>query len=66
MKTVDVVPALSVEGLRVVVHPGSPAPANGAYRCLCCGVVVWRARKARPLPDCPSPNCPTMWLWSEP
>jgi hypothetical protein len=56
----------SVEGLRLVVHPGTPAPAHGAYRCLCCGVVLWRFRRGRPMPDCPSSNCPTMWLWSEP
>lgn len=66
MSNIEAMPILSVEGLRVVVRPEAPAPANGAYRCLCCGVVVWRLRKGRPLPYCPSNNCPTMWLWSGP
>jgi hypothetical protein len=58
--------SVSVEALRVVVRPGAPAPAHGTYRCLCCGVVLWRLRRGRPLPDCPTTDCPTMWLWSEP
>src|SRR5262249_8416792 len=66
MRTLDVAPTLSVEGLRVVVHAGSLAPANGTYRCLCCGVVVWRIRRSRHLPECRTQNCPRMWLGSEP
>lgn len=50
----------------IVGHAGDPVPANGTYRCLCCGVVLWRARRGRRFPECPSSNCPTMWLWSEP
>jgi hypothetical protein len=48
-----------------VGHPGDVIAANGTYRCLCCGVVLWHVLKGRRFPDCPSNNCPTMWLWSE-
>ena len=63
MKTIDDQPTVAVQGFQLVGHPGEAAPANGAYRCLCCGVVLWQVQKGRRLPDCPSPNCPTMWLW---
>jgi len=63
MKTFDDPPTVPVQGFRLVAHPGDAAPARGAYRCLCCGVVLWQVQKGRRLPDCPSPNCPTMWLW---
>jgi len=66
MKTMDEQPVVSSQGFRLVGHAGDIVPAKGTYRCLCCGVVLWRLRKGRRFPDCPSANCPTMWLWSEP
>ena len=66
MKIMDDQPTLSVQGFRLAGHPGEVAPASGAYRCLCCGVVLWHVRKGRPFPECPSADCPTLWLWSEP
>jgi len=63
MHTVDDQPTTSVQGFRLVAHPGEAAPARGAYRCLCCGVVLWQVERGRRLPECPSSNCPTMWLW---
>jgi hypothetical protein len=54
---------LSVPGFHLVGHPGEVAPANGQYRCLRCGAVLWRLRKGRRFPDCPSQHCPTVWLW---
>ena len=63
MKTIGDRPISTTEGFRLVGHPGEVATANGAYRCLCCGVVVWHLRKGRRFPECPTHNCPTMWLW---
>jgi hypothetical protein len=63
MKTIDDQPKLAPQGIRLVGHPGEVAQADGAYRCLCCGVVVWHLRKGRRFPECPTHNCPTMWLW---
>ena len=63
MRTIDDQPILASPGFRLVGHPGEVAQANGAYRCLCCGVVVWHLRKGRRFPECPTANCPTMWLW---
>jgi hypothetical protein len=65
MKTIDEGPTLPIQGLTLVGHPGDVAPASGTYRCLCCGVLLWHMRKGRRFPDCPSANCPTMWLWSQ-
>jgi len=64
MKTIRYKPTPPLRELRQVGHPGNLAPASGIYHCLCCGVVLWRVREGRPLPECPSNNCPTMWLWS--
>ena len=50
-------------GFRLVGHPGEIAPANGQYQCLRCGAVLWRVTRGRRFPECPSLNCPTMWLW---
>jgi hypothetical protein len=66
MKTMSPHPPQAIEALRLVGHPGDRAPMNGSYRCLCCGVVLWRVRTGRRFPDCPTHNCPTMWLWSQP
>ena len=66
MKTMDAQPTLSVQAFGLAGHPGEVAPASGAYRCLCCGVVLWHVRKGRRFPECPSADCPTIWLWSEP
>ncbi len=65
MKTTDEKPTRPIQGLAFVGHPGDVAPAGGTYRCLCCGVLLWHMRKGRRFPDCPSSNCPTMWLWSQ-
>ena len=56
----------AAQEFRLVGHPGETVPVNGSYRCLCCGVVLWRLRQGRRFPDCPTQNCPTMWLWAEP
>ena len=64
MKIVRDAPMLSVQQLQLVGHPGETTPASGTYWCLCCGVVLWHLREGRRFPECPSPNCPTMWLWS--
>ncbi len=66
MKITEERPTVLVDRFGVVGHPGDVAPANGAYRCLCCGVMLWNMRKGRRFPDCPSANCPTIWLWAEP
>ena len=66
MRIMDAQPAVSGQGLRLVGHAGDTVAAKGAYRCLCCGVVVWHLQKGRRFPDCPSANCPTMWLWWRP
>src|SRR5262249_50021233 len=66
MKTIEEHRVSSIPGTRLVGHPGDGRPANGTYGCLCCGVVLGRLRKGRRFPDCPTHNCPTMWLWSEP
>jgi hypothetical protein len=63
MRTIDDQPIPASQGFRLVGHPGEVAPVNGAYRCLCCGVVVWHLRKGRRFPECPTYSCPTMWLW---
>jgi hypothetical protein len=63
MKTTDDSRTLATPGFGVVGHPGETAPVSGAYRCLCCGTVLWRVRKGGRFPECPSRNCPTMWLW---
>ncbi|HYB41336.1 MAG TPA: hypothetical protein VEL75_06165 [Candidatus Methylomirabilis sp.] len=64
MRTVDDIPAASVQGFRLVGQPGDVAPASGAYRCLICGAMLWRLSKGRRFPDCPSFNCPTTWMWA--
>jgi hypothetical protein len=66
MKTIEERPAATAQGFRLVGHPGDHVAASGAYRCLCCGVMLWQVRKGRRFPDCPSTNCPTMWLWVQP
>jgi hypothetical protein len=63
MRTTEGSLAISGPGFRLVGHPGEVAPVNGAYRCLCCGTVLWRVRRGRRFPECPTHNCPTMWLW---
>jgi hypothetical protein len=63
MRTTDDSPTVAIPGVGGVGHAGEMAAVNGAYRCLCCGAVLWRVRKDRRFPECPSPNCPTMWLW---
>ena len=63
MKTIDDKPTPLLHAFRLVGHPSETVPADGSYQCLCCGVMLWHVRKGRRFPDCPSADCPTMWLW---
>jgi hypothetical protein len=58
--------APAIQVLRGVGRPGDTVPADGTYRCLCCGVMFWYLRRGKRFPDCESNNCPAMWMWSEP
>ena len=56
----------AVEVVRLVGRPGEIVPEDGTYCCLCCGASLRRLRRRRRFPDCPTNNCPTIWMWSEP
>lgn len=63
MKATADSPAMLTNQWPLIGNPDDIVPASGTYRCLCCGVVLWHLRKGHAFPECPSPNCPTMWMW---